>query len=372
MIRQPRHQSPAATVSFSQLWPEEQEILKEMAALVPDQGIIVDIGTAQGGSAYLFHAATCSRDVKIFSYDPYPSAEAWEHLKDTTVTIIPQSSVMGARDWQKRAGALIDLIFIDGSHTLGDVYTDFVSWVPYLRPGGQIIFHDFDSQERGGLVHLGTQIALSTILRLGLLENPRHRLRLLGGTIQEPDQVQLGVKDLAETFEGLARDLVALRQADLTGCAIVGEEKFAQLLGVVLKLADSPPRLTPPEAAPGRPYLVIARPLAPALATLAQRGVAAESLVIIDNLQAAYLVAEALRKDRDYLLNAAASRSDFFLWEELLFMFDHACGCSAFPDQPLDPRARTDLDYLSRLVAREQVRLMFLARILETLVGWMP
>src|SRR4030042_3204832 len=131
-----------------------------MAALVPDQGIIVDIGTAQGGSSSLFHAAVVSRGVKIFSYDPNPSAEAWEHLKDTSVTIIPESSVMGARGWQKRMGAPIDLMFIDGSHTLADVYTDFVSWVPYLRPGGQVIFHDFDSRERGGLIHLGTQIVL--------------------------------------------------------------------------------------------------------------------------------------------------------------------------------------------------------------------
>src|SRR4030042_6586073 len=108
MISQGRHQSHAATVSFSQLWAEEQEILGEMAALVPDQGIIVDIGTAQGGSAYLFHAAVVSRGVKIFSYDPNPSAEAWEHLKDTSVTIIPESSVMGARGWQKRMGAPLD------------------------------------------------------------------------------------------------------------------------------------------------------------------------------------------------------------------------------------------------------------------------
>jgi predicted O-methyltransferase YrrM len=89
-------------IDFSQLWPSEQRTLFERASLVPDEGVIVDIGTAQGGSPYIFHAAAGHRRVRIYSFDIAPSADAYEHLKGTSVSVIAKPSIEVHRCGQKR------------------------------------------------------------------------------------------------------------------------------------------------------------------------------------------------------------------------------------------------------------------------------
>src|SRR5258708_2418079 len=91
-------------IDFSQLWDKERQTLAECANRVPDHGIIAEIGTAQGGSAFIFHKVTSFRDVRIYSYDIAPSAQAYEHLKNTNVTIIAQPSVQGAAEWRQVVG----------------------------------------------------------------------------------------------------------------------------------------------------------------------------------------------------------------------------------------------------------------------------
>jgi hypothetical protein len=36
----------------------------------------------------------------------------------------------------------IDLLFIDGDHSYEGCKTDLISWLPWVRPGGWIAFHD--------------------------------------------------------------------------------------------------------------------------------------------------------------------------------------------------------------------------------------
>lgn len=358
--------------SFSQLWDTEQETLAERAALVPDNGIIVEIGTAQGGSATIFQAIAGTRGAKIHSYDIAPSAEAYERLKNTNVTIHAQPSVEGAQSWQETVNKPIDLLFIDGSHALQHVFEDFQAWIPFLKPGGQVLFHDFDSQERGGLIHFGVQVMATTLLRLGILEAPVHKDRILYGTISRPETVSLEAKDCYQTFQEMGRGLVRLWETDYTNWTLVGDEPFANLIRGCLKINPEATLYTAEQAPLQGNYLVFARPLAPALETLFSRGIPTDSIAVIDNCQACYLVAQALQNHRNHLLAITSSRKEVFRWEEILFMFDHAFGESLFPERIEEFPNESNIVQLSSLVAREQVCQTFLARILQTLVGWNP
>lgn len=357
---------------FSQLWDSEQKTLAERAAFVPDNGIIVEIGTAQGGSAAIFHAVTGRRGVRVYSFDLAPSAEAYERLSGTNVTIVAKPSMEGALEWTSTVGEPIDLLFLDGSHALQDIFEDFNSWVPYLKAGGEIIFHDYDSIERGGLAHLGVHVVLRTILRQEILEKPVHSDRLVYGTISNPDAARLETRECWETFIELARQIVHVRDADYTGRIVVGDGKFARLLSSCLKIDGRAMFLSPDKVIVPGNYLVLARPFTPTLDILRQRNIARDSILVIDNLQACYIIARALQEKRDQLVTAASSRNDFFRWEEILFMLEHALGPSQFPDGLRNCRAESDIGRLSRIVALEQVRLAFLSRILESLVGWKP
>jgi hypothetical protein len=340
--------------------------------MVPRRGVIVEIGTAQGGSSFIFHAAAGHRGVRIYSFDIAPSAEAYEHLKHTNVSIVAKPSTEGASLWTEMVGDPIDLLFIDGSHALQHVFEDFVSWAPFLKPGGEVVFHDYDSGERGGIVHFGVYVFLKTILRLGVLERPLHQDRLLYGTLNSPSKLKLLPKDCLETLIDLGQSLVHLRNADYNGWMIVGEERFGQLLRGCLKM-DHTIVYNPNQVTPLRQnLLVFARPLAPALATLREKDIPKGTVVTIDNLQACYLVAHGLERNRNYFLNLTSSRKELFRWEEQLFMLEHALRQSYFPERMQDYPESPDIISLSRLVAAEQVRLTFLSRILETFVDWRP
>ena len=51
----------AERLPFSQLWVEEEAYLREAAAALPVDSVVVDLGTAQGGSAFLFAEGTRGR-----------------------------------------------------------------------------------------------------------------------------------------------------------------------------------------------------------------------------------------------------------------------------------------------------------------------
>jgi hypothetical protein len=340
--------------------------------VVPDNGIIVDIGTAQGGSASIFHTAAGHRGVRIYSFDISPSAEAYERLRGANVTIVAKSSMKGALEWKKTVGKLVDLIFIDGSHALQNVFEDFNFWVPHLKPGGEVIFHDFDSIERGGLVHLGVYVVLRTILKQAILEKPVHTDRLLYGTIINPNAVRLEGRSCWKTFVDLGRQITRACDTDYAGWFVVGQGQFARLLIDCLNIDRKVMLLSPDQVKASGNCLVLSRPLEAALDLLRERGISKDSVVAIDNLQACYIIDRALRKNRDHLLAVACSRKELFRWEEILFMFEHGCGPSLFPYRLQEIDIHSNVDQLSRMVAYEQVRLTFLSHVLEALVGWKP
>jgi predicted O-methyltransferase YrrM len=357
-------------LDFAQLWAGEQRTLAERAARVPSDGVIVEIGTAQGGSASIFHEAAGRRGVQIVSFDIAPSPEAYERLKGTTVEVVAKPSVDGARAWKDIVGKPIDLLFIDGSHALQHVVEDFNAWLPFVKLGGEVIFHDYDSVERGGMVHLGTYVAVKTIVRQRLLDDAVHTDRLLCGTVNRRPRTLVTAADCGRTFHELARGIVTARDAKYGGWTLIGEDPLAGLLGTCLDMAGA--AFAPPAAAAasGR-FLLFSRPLAPALDILAARGIGDDRLVVVDSLRLCYFVAHALRHRRDLVVDFASSRSEVFRWEEVLSMFEHAFGPGEFPDA-VPQTAGTDLTSLSRIVAREQVHLTILARLLEALLGTKP
>lgn len=76
------------TLPFSQLWAEDEGYLAESARRPPEGSVIVELGAAQGGSAYIFSHTAGPGKIRIYSYDPAPSKEAYQHLKGPRVEIL--------------------------------------------------------------------------------------------------------------------------------------------------------------------------------------------------------------------------------------------------------------------------------------------
>ena len=135
----------------------EAEFLYEAARAVPRGGRIVEIGSFFGRSTLCL--AFGSRDgnqAPILAVDPHygsPKHERMIGCADTYPSFVANLEAAGVgalvepvHATSERAAAEcegpLDLIFVDGSHELLAVRTDFERWFPKLRDGGTIAFHD--------------------------------------------------------------------------------------------------------------------------------------------------------------------------------------------------------------------------------------
>lgn len=348
--------------------------MAEIARSVPDGGTIVEIGTWKGGTAQLFHDVTCGRGVHVCTVDMAPQKEALERLQGTGVEVLSARSEAASRQWAESDRKQIDLLFIDGSHLFHDVFVDFNSWASFLRPGATVVFHDYDPIERGGIVHLGVQIFVDTIRRMGIVRNVQHSYKLFSGSFKDPANSVVSGTTCCETFIAMAKEVNSLWESNYAGWTLVGDDRFALLLRCCLPL-DRCGYTWPPRDVVDRErqkYLVSAHPLQMPLDFVAHTGVPCERIVSIDSLKASYLVDHVLREKYQTLLGLSANQREFVKWADAVFTFEHAFGDQIFPVHWRDIRLVSDAALLSQMISREQVKLTMLARILSTFVDWTP
>jgi len=102
-------------------------------------GTIVDIGTANGGSA--FTMALASPKSTVWTIDPSVGPLFFSERErlglEERVRLIAKTSNEASNNWNKR----IDLLFIDGLHTLRGIIDDINNWAPFTD--GHILLHDY-------------------------------------------------------------------------------------------------------------------------------------------------------------------------------------------------------------------------------------
>lgn len=151
---------------------EEGERLAELAAMVPRNQAIVEIGTHTGLSACWMAAGSLrGRRAHIVCIDPWPEPrppsdayndDPWNlgadgvlerfrmNVAGTTqdlpnedygeiITPIRATSQEMATRWVKPIG----LLFIDAIHTFEAVKADYEAWSPHVAPGGWIALNDY-------------------------------------------------------------------------------------------------------------------------------------------------------------------------------------------------------------------------------------
>jgi predicted O-methyltransferase YrrM len=132
----------------------EVEGLIELAAAVPAEDCIVEIGSYRGRSTSAL--ALGANGAPVYAIEPHESFEGvyggqfgpadrrafFENLLEVGVVekvrLVNLSSEVVCRGWRRPIG----LLWIDGDHTLDGVRRDFEAWERFLRPGGVVAFHD--------------------------------------------------------------------------------------------------------------------------------------------------------------------------------------------------------------------------------------
>jgi FkbM family methyltransferase len=144
--------------AFGFLLPVEVPVLKHLAMLCPPNPIVINIGAGVGTSAMAFLEAR--DDLIIYTVDMQERGHPLGGLENERTALadaglfpserhhqIHGDSAVVGKTWDKGA---VDLVFVDGDHTTEGVEKDIFAWLPNIRPGGIIAFHDVGERWSGG------------------------------------------------------------------------------------------------------------------------------------------------------------------------------------------------------------------------------
>jgi len=139
-------QAPKSAITGVPGWETEaeQDYLVRLAASVPEDGAIVEIGGEFGQSASLF-AHGADKTVSITTVDLFPGELVDAHIgnlseagfEGRTVQIKGDSKTVG-KAWDTE----IDLLFVDGDHSYNGAKADLQIWSPLVKPLGALVVHD--------------------------------------------------------------------------------------------------------------------------------------------------------------------------------------------------------------------------------------
>lgn len=120
--------------------------------------VIVNIGAGVGTSGMLFREV-CGDEAEIYTIDISDGsptgglANERNAFKDSGLKLpyqILDDSARAGRNW---LGPQVDFVFVDGEHSEKQCRADIEAWMPHLKSGGVMAFHDYVSYPFQGVIN---------------------------------------------------------------------------------------------------------------------------------------------------------------------------------------------------------------------------
>lgn len=139
-------------------WFDKEDCLAVWKRVKDVEGLIVEIGSYAGRSTVLL--ALSSPKSRIITVDSYPKNKMYyDHFsnskeirnafrnvtKGLNVTLLNKTSRRAALDWTEP----VDFLLVDGKHDYYHVKEDLLLFVPHIKKGSYIVFHDYLVGEYG-------------------------------------------------------------------------------------------------------------------------------------------------------------------------------------------------------------------------------
>lgn len=222
------------------LVPGQERYLFEKVASLPEDALVVEIGSYYGRSSVCLGLACLGTRRKLICIDPWVLTELgefdiygkWEAnvvrcgLAEHVVPLRGRSQDVLSRWGELVGGAPIDFIFIDGWHEYGPCLQDFQQAFSLVKQGGWIALHDV-CKEWPGAMRVWDETASQSLTRHERCSTIACGMKTEGVPLREmpippqPDKAELAVHYFTEVAPGTSRVsemLVHLQRLDFPWC----------------------------------------------------------------------------------------------------------------------------------------------------------
>lgn len=121
----------------------EIDWLKAQAAQLPRNPVIINIGAAAGVST--LSMLETRPDAVIYSCETDPGAGELYSIEHAGLDVNHVIRLGESAQAGHEFGAEVDFIFVDGGHSAEQVILDIDAWLPHLKVGSVIAFHDYSN-----------------------------------------------------------------------------------------------------------------------------------------------------------------------------------------------------------------------------------
>ena len=135
---------------FTHLSATDKAVLARFAKQMPAGATCLEVGSYLGASAIII-ARSLPPGSRLFCVDTWQNDCMSEGARDTFAEFKANTSELSGIITPIRAASAdaaasfegqIDFLFIDGDHSYEGCKTDFEAWIPKVREGGTVVFHD--------------------------------------------------------------------------------------------------------------------------------------------------------------------------------------------------------------------------------------
>lgn len=141
------------------IFKEEGEQLYKEVMKLPEGSLIVEIGAYVGRSSHVLCTTAKLRNCKVISIDPFlPAFDGWHNsdpksaFTENVLTKFDNLQLIEgySQDVYEQVPNC-DFLFIDGDHSYEGVKSDMELYLPKLKPGARVAFHDYVGSSFYGL-----------------------------------------------------------------------------------------------------------------------------------------------------------------------------------------------------------------------------
>ena len=179
------------------------------------------------------------RERKLVSIDPFPDAIASSFVERAGLSRYVEMIDKRSDDVDPSALGPIDVLLIDGEHTLGQVQRDIARYVPHVKPGGYFVLHDYygwygPSGENGSPIKKAIDTELEGFERL-LVDTGFASFVMLRKTKElDPKPTKIPVRKDGRPTVGLVIVAIGREASTVVARAIISAFKMVDAVTVVI------------------------------------------------------------------------------------------------------------------------------------------